>query len=306
MAKCRLLVMVWVLVTCASWGSVAPRAAAEDRRLTYQVVVSRTEISIKGKREKAQVDTREVVLLCGPSSCEGSIPFAHMGSARVVFELANGSGRASWSRSQGDVCTGDDFPAKAAAGWDVTIDAERLSGTAWKKNFDVQCGSRYAGGSGADLTYTGVLIDGDACVFDAGGCPGQATPTTSPAASTAAASAQPQVPAGPGPAAPGGSGTRVTSSRLGSGDPAAPSVVSTLVPPSQLQVDAAPTRSRSAADGDPGPLGRVSDLAAQLRGGVRVGPVLAVVGFATRTRRPRGSGGRRVSVRRRDVHCGHR
>ncbi len=151
--------------------------------------------------------------------------------------IVDGVGRNSGSEPEsGDPCT-DDFLEGVT--WDITIDAQRLNAVMnFTSEYDKKCPApagqtRRVSARPFSVTYEGELVSGE-CVFQAGGCEASNSPSNAPSGTPPQASATPA----PGPASPGSpAGPPGTSSRLGTGDPAARSVVSGLIPPQELSVE---------------------------------------------------------------------
>ena len=202
-----------LLFTLVAVGLAAPAAAAAPQELVYSG--TRT-----GPAPAGMPSTMPAALSFW---CEDGV-CVRVDAEHVAWRIpiVDGVGRSAGSEPEvGDPC-GDDFIE--AISWDITIDARRLSAVLnFTSEYDKECPApagqlKRVSGRPYSVRYEGDLVRGE-CVFAPDGC-GSAAPSTQPSATPSGAAAGPDQ----------------TSSRLGTGDPAARSVVSGLVPPQELAV----------------------------------------------------------------------
>lgn len=150
-----------------------------------------------------------VTLVCGVAECVYTNAHPFFPAYRIVLSAQSPSGSASWGES-GDLCAGTRQGAGTATAMldETTLTVvTRVAASGWQ---DCPGGREY--GFAQELTVVAEWTDGDPCAWRGEGC----------------AIAQP----GSG-GSEGGSTVAPNSSRLASGDPAAPSVLSTLTTPGE-------------------------------------------------------------------------
>lgn len=231
----------WVisaLVALVFWVP-APAVADEPVTLVYEVTVEREAWMLDGWTDADPTITETVDFHCMVLECSAYLNYFPPDIVLTVDgDQASGSGEIP---STGDLCD-PEMSWEPQTSWQVTIGATSLDASVESQPEEVECSGHgdLAGASAAGYRtlLTGVLVEGDTCVFEPGGCaPAEPTPVQTP---TPTPTSTPEATPDPTPSetpAPPSAPSQGTVSRLGSGDPAAPSVMSGLVPPGQLTVE---------------------------------------------------------------------
>ena len=206
-------------------------AAAEAVAVAYDVTVEHRETMPDGSSELISTGDGRLELQCAAGVCAPSSgTFFPAGRSVEPFAVP---GAYEHDRAEaGEPCDGEQYDRAGATS--LTFSATGVTGGSQEQAAEGPCPN---GGSvivyGTDLTIVGSSLAEGECWFTAAGC------ATAPAdAGTAVGDDGEAVPAGSvaGTGTGSADGQQSTSSRLASGDPAAPSVLSALRPPAEAGI----------------------------------------------------------------------
>lgn len=225
----RRFLIVCLLLVAGVFGLPAASAAGapgDESLLVYSG--TRVGPGPSGRIDDVQTTPSTLEFSCKDGVCRRSDPDITHPMWTIPITETGGSVSGTEPES-GDRC-GDDF--SEGVEWHTSIDAEKLVAVAsFTSDFQVECttpGSStktYRSMRAYQLTWEAELVAGE-CLFSPERCGGSSPPGPT-------ASADPTVPGAPSePETPAR-----TSSRLGTGDPAARSVVSGLVAPQELAIE---------------------------------------------------------------------